>query len=273
MKEKKVTICIPVYNAEKYIQSTLHSLTEQSYSNIQIIVIDNCSTDRTCDIVSACSDPRIKLIKNEKNIGMVGNFNACLHHIDGDYLQIVCADDYLEKDCIRLKAEALAHHPDCVIAISATNIANKDEKVIFTRKSFRKSCIISGKKMLRLSFAKHNLFGEPTNVMLRANCIEKAGVFSEELYYAVDWEYWLRMCTLGDVYYINEPLSRFYLRNDSESSKLIKQYKRILNDDRVLVRLCQNNPAMHLDRAQIILHKTNVKLRLAKKLLFSLLFN
>ncbi len=273
MDQVAVTVCIPVYNGEQYIKNTLDSVLAQSYRNIEIIVIDNCSTDHTCEIVASYDDGRITLIQNKENLGMVGNFNECLRHTDHPYLQILCADDYLEPECIAKKVAALENNPTCAIASSAASIANSEGKTVFVRHGFKGDRVIPGREMLEKSFCSHNLFGEPTNNLIRTSCIEKAGRFSEKLYYAVDWEYWMRLCTAGDVCYLDEPLARFYLRKTSESSKLLKQSGKILDDDKVFVELCMNNPAFSFTRAQARRHAMSMKWRLFKRTVFSVLFN
>lgn len=72
-----VSICIPAYNNEKDIKGTLESLLEQTYKNIEIVVVDDASTDSTAAIVESIKDDRIHLYRNEKNLGMAGNWNRC----------------------------------------------------------------------------------------------------------------------------------------------------------------------------------------------------
>ena len=267
----RVTVCIPVYNGERFIKRAIDCILNQTYKELELIIIDNCSTDKTLEIVKSVKDDRISIISNEKNVGMAANFNNCFRYNNSDYFYILCSDDVIDKDCIRKKVYALEENKACSFATSATNIFNSREKLIFVRKNFKKSGIINGKKALKKSFRKFNMFGEPSNVLMRSSCAKCAGIFEEKLYYSIDWEYWLRLCNVGDVYYIDSPLSSFYLRDGSESSKLLKNLKRIIDDDKCMVNLCKTN-FEDLSRTDVIDHKISFAWRLIKKWCFSILF-
>lgn len=264
-----VTVCIPVYNGAKYILNTINCILRQTYDNIIVKVIDNCSTDNTCEIVSSVEDARCILIKNEENVGMTGNFNKCLDYADGKYLQIICADDRIADNCIEEKVKALEAHSGCAMVFSASEVRDENEKVIMKRSPFKSDREIDGLKMLKTSFRKHNLFGEPSNVMLRTSCIAKAGYFDSQMYYAVDWEYWSRFCLTGDVFYINKALSYFYVRSTSETGMLLNKKKEIENDDKLMVKLCSSNKNMQITAFDILAHNINGKIRLAMKTVFA----
>lgn len=92
---KKISIITPVYNAEKYITDTINSVLAQTYTNWEMIIVDDCSTDRTTQIVeSFCQkDNRIKLIKHQKNQGVAMTRNTALAHAKGEYIAFLDGDD------------------------------------------------------------------------------------------------------------------------------------------------------------------------------------
>lgn len=267
--EPLVCVCVPVYNGEKFIEGTVKAILKQTYPNIVIKVIDNCSTDNTCAVVEAIEDSRIELIKNETNVGMTGNFNKCLEYATGKYLQILCADDKVAPQCIEKKVAMIEKNPNCTLVFSASEVRDETEKVILKRNCFRKDTVISGMDMLKKAFRKYNLFGEPSNVMLKVDAIKDAGLFDEKMYYAVDWEYWTRFCLTGDVCYVNEPLAYFYVRSTSETGTLLKKKPEIVKDDKIFVDLCKNNEKMGITSQDILMHNINGKIRLEMKMLFA----
>lgn len=99
-QEELISVIIPMYNAEEYIEYAIHSVIVQTYSNLEIIILDNCSTDKSFDIVSRIQDNRIRLIKNEQNIGLNGSVNKGIDLAKGAYIKFLCADDALEPNCI-----------------------------------------------------------------------------------------------------------------------------------------------------------------------------
>jgi len=112
MQNKLVSILIPVYNREKYIEETVQSALNQTYKNIEIIVVDNQSTDNTWEILQklASQDERIKIFQNKTNIGPVKNWKRCIDEATGEYGKILWSDDliapeFLEKTVPYLENE------------------------------------------------------------------------------------------------------------------------------------------------------------------------
>ena len=101
MKEKLVTIVIPVYNSEKYLDDCIESVVNQSYKNIEILLINDGSTDNSKKICEKWSiiDKRIK-IYNKKNSGAAESRNVGIEHSKGDYITFIDSDDYIETDLI-----------------------------------------------------------------------------------------------------------------------------------------------------------------------------
>ena len=97
-----VSIVIPVYNIELYIEDAIRSAISQTYQNIEIIIVDNCSTDLTWSILNtwASKDHRIKIYQNKTNIGPVLNWNECFKHASGEYIKILWSDDWMALDFI-----------------------------------------------------------------------------------------------------------------------------------------------------------------------------
>jgi glycosyltransferase involved in cell wall biosynthesis len=100
--EALISILIPVFNRETLIKETVYSALNQSYSNIEVIIVDNASTDATWKIVTdiARYDKRIKCYKNDKNIGPVRNWEAAINWASGEYGKILWSDDLIEPDFI-----------------------------------------------------------------------------------------------------------------------------------------------------------------------------
>ena len=83
MEQPLVSVCIPAYNNAAYIKDTIDSILRQTYTNLELVICDDNSKDDTVEVIESIKDSRIKLIKNEKNLGMSGNWNNCLKHCTG----------------------------------------------------------------------------------------------------------------------------------------------------------------------------------------------
>jgi len=88
-----VSICMPVYNAENTITETIHSILEQTYGNMEILIVDNASTDNTPSLLKEFNDPRLKIYWNDVNIGAEKNFSKAVHLASGEYIAIFHSDD------------------------------------------------------------------------------------------------------------------------------------------------------------------------------------
>ena len=95
MNKPLVSVIIPCYNAEKYVEEAIRSIMTQTYSNLEIIVTDDCSSDNTLMILEtlAAEDSRIKVIKNEKNLKIVKSLNNMIEVAQGKYIARMDADD------------------------------------------------------------------------------------------------------------------------------------------------------------------------------------
>ncbi len=270
MNKPSVSICIPVYNAEKTIASTIQSVLDQTFQDWQLIIVDNCSTDKTLDVVKTFTDKRISFFQNETNCGMVNNWNKCLEKADTDYIQLLCADDELEKDCIERKYKFLSEHENLVAVSSGTFIVNADNEVLLQRRNFSRNCIINGDKIIKKSFRTKNLFGEPSNVMFKKSAMLKAGIFSNSVPYSPDWEYWLRLARYGDFAFIKDCLVRYRVSIGNETSNLFKKKDILKKDEETFIQAVCENPA--ITKFDILIPRLNIFIRFYARLRFLALF-
>lgn len=102
MNNPLISICIPSYNRADLIEETIHSALAQTYQNIEIIINDNCSTDGTWELLNEYlkKDSRIRIFRNEKNLGAVKNWQQVLSHAQGEYALILWSDDLIKAEFI-----------------------------------------------------------------------------------------------------------------------------------------------------------------------------
>lgn len=97
-----ISILIPVFNREGYIGEAISSALSQTYKNIEVIIVDNASTDNTWSVCNNYSklDPRVKIYRNELNLGPVNNWKKCIYYASGIYAKILWSDDLISNDYI-----------------------------------------------------------------------------------------------------------------------------------------------------------------------------
>lgn len=110
-----VSVIIPAYNAEKYLNQALESILNQTYTNLEILIADDASTDQSKQIIDSYSDPRITRFHNEYNLGYLRTCNKLFEIAAGEYIAFQDADDWSELDRIEKTIEFLLHNPDYVL--------------------------------------------------------------------------------------------------------------------------------------------------------------
>ena len=113
MSLPKVSVLIPCYNAENYVGETLESVFGQTWPELEVIVVDDGSTDRSADIIRSFAQPNLRLIQ-QANRGQTAALNVCCSHATGEFVQYLDADDLIEPDKIRLQMERLQDAPGCI---------------------------------------------------------------------------------------------------------------------------------------------------------------
>src|SRR4051812_22803251 len=128
----RVSIGVPVYNGERFIRATVDSILAQTYTDFELIICDNCSTDGTQAICReyAARDPRVRYFRNEKNLGPAPNYNRCFEHARGELFKWNAADDVIAPDFVKKCVELLDADPSVVSAYARTTLIDNEGKVI-----------------------------------------------------------------------------------------------------------------------------------------------
>ena len=144
-----VSILIPVYNRESIISETISSAMNQTYKNIEIIVCDNASTDGTWNILEeyAQKDSRIKIFRNEENLGPVMNWKRCLDNATGEYGKILWSDDMISETFIEHTLPLF--DDDTAFVLSGVRLFFSDPKVAFKESAFQKKGVYSVDEYLK----------------------------------------------------------------------------------------------------------------------------
>lgn len=225
-----VSVIIPCYNAEKYVDSAVRSIINQTYKNLEIIVTDDCSTDGTFAILKkfATEDSRIKLYKNEINLKIVKTLNKMVQLAKGKYIARMDADDISLPNRIEKQVEFLEENPD--IAFCGTNAFIINENSKRTGKTSLPITAESNKFFLQF----YSTFFHPT-VMIRSE-IYTQNLYDEDFLYAEDYELWARMIFQENLKSVNLSERLFKYRTFEKQSSAIHQEKQILASSRIFNR-------------------------------------
>lgn len=106
----KISVCIPMYNAALFIKDCINSVLSQSFQDFELLVVDDGSTDNSCDIVKNIKDNRVRLIQNQHDY--VGSLNLLMDEAKGEYIAKMDADDVMCANRLTLQYEYMENHPD-----------------------------------------------------------------------------------------------------------------------------------------------------------------
>ena len=117
----KISVIIPVYNVEKYLAECIESILNQTFNDIEILIIDDCSTDNSYKIMEeyAKKDSRIVLYHNENNVGVSKTRNIGLDNAKGEYIAFVDSDDYVAPDFLRILYENTINCSELHLSLSS----------------------------------------------------------------------------------------------------------------------------------------------------------
>lgn len=213
-----LSVCIPVFNCEKFIGQTIRSVLQQSFEDFELLIIDNASTDRTYEIIKGFSDARIRCIRNEHNLGMMGNWNKCLDEARGDYLKLLPADDLIYETCLEEQVGVFQHNPKVALVCCSRDIIDIAGKKLIRRSFAGVEGQISGSKAVKkIVRSGTNRLGEPGAILFKRSLISAENHFSDQYPYVIDLGLWIKLLSLGDLYVIQKPLCAFRVSPQSES--------------------------------------------------------
>ena len=208
-----VSVIVPVFNAEKTLAETLESVQRQTFSDLELIVIDDGSTDASRDILAAFDDDRLKVFFCA-NAGVATARNRGLARATGEFVSFIDADDLWVPEKLELQVEALRRNPTAGAAYSWTAFLDEEGRYLFAKeRRFSQGYVYSD--LLRDFF-----IASGSNVLLRRSCADTVGGFDPTFDSGADWEYLLRFARLWPFVVVPRYQVLYRLREDSMSGTL-----------------------------------------------------
>ena len=211
MSALKVSVCMPAYNAERFIGEAVASVLAQDFKDFELIVSDNASSDATAKVVRLVDDGRVRYARNQKNVGFVKNLNLAFAKARGEYVVFLCADDAWKPGFLSAMVKTLDTHRKAAFAFSGAEIVKAGQRQPFavTWKPGR----IAGREFFKAFFTSGGVALSST--LARREAVAAVGGFDESLGYSPDAGLWLRLSLHHDAWFVPETLSvyRVHARN------------------------------------------------------------
>jgi glycosyltransferase involved in cell wall biosynthesis len=193
----KVSVCIPVRNGGDFLPLAVDSVLQQSFEDCELIIVDNCSTDGTVMWVQEklSTAPRIRFYQNPTNIGLVGNFNACMGYAKGEYVKFLCADDLLLPESVKRMSSALDSDSGAALVVGGRRLIDEKGAPIAALRYAAENAKIPGVEVINRCFFGKNYIGEPSAVMFRKKMAQRG--FQDSLPHLMDLEMWFHLLEQG----------------------------------------------------------------------------
>ena len=236
MTSELVSVVIPVYNSEKFLEECLDSILTQTYQNIEIIAVDDGSTDSSPDILERYSD-KINII-SQKNQGLASALNLGISKMKGDWFKWFSPDDVMYSNTIETLIDEAKNHSDNIILYSNWNIIDDTGN---TLREFHES---NYNELSEFDFNLRLLDGQQINVnttLIPAIFLKKYGIRKLDEPVAIDYDFFLRSALLHDVRFhlISQPLVKYRIHSDQLSHKNISKTLNYISEikDEILMKL------------------------------------
>lgn len=215
-----VSVVVAVYNGETVIGETLESILQQTYQNIEVIVIDDASTDNSKKIIESYEDSRIKTIFLEKNHNICYAGNIGFQQATGKYIAVAGHDDVWKKDKLEKQISFLEEHPSYSVCFTWADIVDENGALnnekwggLYARFSRDN---MEANQWSRKLIMEGNYFCAPS-ACIRNKCLKKSGYYRYALVQLQDYDLWIRLLNEGSVYVLQEKLT--YYRRFNEAGK------------------------------------------------------
>jgi len=218
MKAPKVSVIIPTKNRLELLKEAVNSVLEQTYSDYELIITDNASTDKTrawCEALSK-KKKRVKYCRNSKDLGMVGNWNSGLAVAKGEYISLLMDDDLWQKNFLKETVRILNKYSKvgfCAVwvdplyeSVSSKKYGEDTYKLYSTNKQ------VKGINCIKQYLLERWLVGLPSAVLARKEVFEVFGRFDET---CLDQEMWLRACQKYNFFYLNKKLCHWRVQAEN----------------------------------------------------------
>jgi glycosyltransferase involved in cell wall biosynthesis len=206
----KISVVIPSYNRANYIEKTIDSVLEQTVDDIEIILVDDGSTDNTRELVHNKYGDQVIYVYQE-NQGIPGARNTGIKNARGDYIAFLDSDDYWRPNKIERQLALINEHPEYGLLASrcdkiqcSGNIKKPNRPLSYQGRRGKSGWVLND--LFQANFIR------TSSVIIRRDCFDRVGLFDEKLKQAQDYDFWLRMAAEYQVGFINEVLT-VYLDN------------------------------------------------------------
>lgn len=217
----KVSIIIPVYKNARHLSECLTSILAQNFQDMEILISDDCSPDNSVDIIRdfAAKDPRIRWWRNERNLGLTPNHNACLRVAQGEFIKPFHADDkFLHPDALARMVKILEENPSVSLVCTGAEHMDGNSQTLAPQEDFWVTGNYDGKTaIVRCLEHNANLIGEPSRGLFRRRQSQRG--YDERYRQAMDLEMGFHLLEQGQFAYLSDRLVSYRVHPEQATAQ------------------------------------------------------
>lgn len=205
MRVPRVSFVVPCYKLGHLLSNCVNSILSQSYADFEILIMDDRSPDSTPEVAQSFTDPRIRYLRNEQNLGHMRNYNRGVALARGTYVWLISADDCLRhRDVLQRFVDLMDRRPRVGYIFCPVMRFRGDEDLFVYGNHGPADRIFRGHQFLRILAEGNSV--PAASVMARRACYEQQGMYPLDLPFANDWYVWAVFALAFDVAYMAEPM-------------------------------------------------------------------
>lgn len=215
----KVTVLMSVYNGERYLRAAIGSILKQTFRDFEFLIVNDGSTDSTTKILESYNDYRIKIINNEKNIGLTKSLNEEIAIAQGKYIARMDADDLSLPERLEKQVAFLEEHPEVGILGCGFQVVSESGDSNYT------ILYPSNHNLLRWRLCFSCPIAHPS-VMMRTAILRLITGYNTDMRYAADYDLWIRLSGITKLSNLQEVLLLYRQHEDTVSQKHYKEQRK-----------------------------------------------
>ena len=234
----RVSVIIPTYNCDRYLARAIESALEQSYTDHEILIVDDGSTDNTADLLDRY-EGKIRYFR-QPNRGVSAARNLALSHATGEFIAYLDADDMWYPKKLELQVAFLDIEKECGLVHTEVSVIDEDDHIVHLRFNGETQRVIPQGHCLADMLRQCHI--QTLTVLERRECVHRAGLFDERLPIAQDYHHWIKVALEGfAIGYLPDPLAKYRWRGGSLMGNqrrfledLVVIYESLLQENRII---------------------------------------
>lgn len=228
----RISILLPVFNGLKYLDKSISGILNQDYSDFELIILDDHSLDGSYEFISSINDSRVKVFKNEKNMGLFFSLNKLIAKANGEIIILWCQDDVLLPTALEIIDKFHIQFPEIAFCYADRKYIDRFGHILEDHTTINDltPTVINPELHLKIAWFTGSISGNISALAFKKNVFEKYGSFKEDFIYSADFEFQIRVGLSENIGRIKDTLFFQRIHNEQLSAQVSKSIFQLKED-------------------------------------------